>query len=217
MTPEPSLTLHGYWRSSAAYRVRIALALKGVDVRHVAHDLRTGAQRQPGYLALQPQGLVPALETVDGVLVQSPAILEWIEETWPDPALLPADRHARAQVRAMAAVIACDIHPINNLRVLDGLRRDFGADEAAVRRWIAHWIGAGFTALEGMIARDGAGFAFGDRPTLADCHLVPQVYSAERFGVDLTPYPRLAAAAGAARALPAFAAAHPDRQADADR
>ena len=212
-----SLTLHGYWRSTTAYRVRIALAVKGVAYEQVTHDLRTGAQREAGYRALNPQGLVPALETDDAVLTQSPAILEWIDETYPDPPLLPADANGRATVRAMAATIACDIHPVNNLRILNALRAEFGADEAAVTRWIARWIGDGFAALATLIARHGDGFAFGATPTIADCHLVPQVYSAERFAVDLSPYPHLTAAADKARALPAFAAAHPDRQPDADR
>jgi maleylpyruvate isomerase len=211
------LTLHGYWRSTTAYRVRIALGVKGVAYEQVTHDLRTGAQREAGYLALNPQGLVPALETGDAVLTQSPAILEWIEEVYPDPPLLPANPNDRAIVRAMAAAIACDIHPINNLRILNTLRAEFGADDAAVNRWIVLWIGDGFAALETMIAGHGGGFAFGATPTIADCHLVPQVYSAERFAVDLSPFPHLVAAANEACALPAFAAAHPDRQPDADR
>ena len=209
------MILHGYWRSTAAYRVRIALALKGVAYEQATHDLRTGAHRDADYRMLNPQGLVPALETDGDVLTQSPAILEWLEERYPAPALLPAGAADRAIVRAIAATIACDIHPINNLRVLLTLRRDFGADEAAVNAWIARWIAEGFAALEVAIARHGRGFAFGDMPTLADCCLVPQVYSAERFAVDLTPYPRLMATAEAARALPAFKAAHPDRQPDA--
>ncbi|RZM32982.1 MAG: maleylacetoacetate isomerase [Sphingomonas sp.] len=211
-----SVTLHGYWRSTTAYRVRIALALKNVTYAQVTHDLRKGEQREAGYRALNPQELVPALETEDAVLTQSPAILEWIDESYPDPPLLPAAANDRAIVRAMAATIACDIHPVNNLRILNALRTEFGADEVAVNRWIARWIGDGFAALETQIARYGDGFAFGATPTIADCHLMPQVYSAERFAVDLAPYPHLIAAADKARALPAFAAAHPDRQPDAD-
>lgn len=210
------MILHGYWRSGTSYRVRLALALKGVGYDQVTHDLRTGAQRDPAYLGLQPQGLVPALEADGEVLTQSPAILEWLEERYPDPPLLPADATGRAIVRAMAAAVACDIHPLGNLRVLGALRSDFGADTPAVNRWIARWVGDGFAALEVMIARHGDGFAFGPTPTLADCHLVPQVYAAERFGVDLSPYPRLTAAAGATRGLPATRAAHPSAQPDAD-
>lgn len=190
-----SLTLHGYWRSSAAYRVRLALALKGVSYNSVTHDLRTGGQHAEHYRTLQPQGLVPALEGPDGVLIQSPAIVEWLDERYPDPPLLPTDSAGRAVVRAMAAIVACDIHPINNLRVLTRLREDMQVDEAAIRDWIAHWVVEGFDALETLIARHGAGFAYGDTPTLADCHLLPQLYNAERFGVDLTPFPRLVAAA----------------------
>ncbi|RXD07638.1 maleylacetoacetate isomerase [Sphingomonas sp. UV9] len=210
------MTLHGYWRSTTAYRVRIALALKGVEYAQVTHDLRTGAQREGGYRALNPQGLVPALDVDGAVLTQSPAILEWIDETYPEPPLLPSDATGRAVVRAMAATIACDIHPVNNLRILTTLRAGLGADEAAVNRWIARWIGDGFAALETSIARHGDGFAFGATLTIADCHLVPQVYSAERFAVDLSPYPHLKAAADTARALPAFVDAHPDRQPDSD-
>ncbi len=208
-----SLTLHGYWRSSAAYRVRLALGLKGLSYDSIAHDLRTGAQRTEAYRALQPQGLVPALETSDGVLIQSPTILEWIEERYPDPPLLPEDSAGRAMVRAMAAVVACDIHPINNLRVLTHLREELHADEAAVRRWIGRWVAEGFAALETLIARHGAGYAYGDRPTLADCHILPQVYNAERFAVDLTPFPELIAAANRLRKRVPEAA--PEAQGDA--
>jgi maleylpyruvate isomerase len=209
------MILHGYWRSSAAYRVRIALALKGVAYDQATHDLRTGEQGADAYRALNPQGLVPALETEHGVIVQSPAILEWIEECFPDPALLPTGADDRATVRAMMAIVACDIHPLNNLRVQTMLRRDLGADDTAVSAWIARWIAEGFAALETLIARHGRGFAFGEAPGLADCVLVPQVYSAERFAVDLAPYPALMAAAERARGLAAFQAAHPDRQPDA--
>ncbi|RVT89248.1 maleylacetoacetate isomerase [Sphingomonas crocodyli] len=210
------MTLHDYWRSGAGYRVRIALALKNVPHDRVTHDLRTGAQRLPDYVALAPQGLVPAIEADGLTLTQSLAILEWIEETWPDPALLPADASGRAIVRSMAALVACDIHPLNNLRVLNALKADLGAQQPQVDAWIARWIGDGFAALETLIARHGAGFAYGDTPTIADCCLVPQVYSAERFAVDLTPYPHIVAVAARMRAIDAVAAAHPSQQSDAD-
>jgi len=210
------VTLHGYWRSGASYRVRIALNLKGVAYEQVYHDLRKGEQQAPEFLKLSPQGLVPVLIEGETVLTQSPAILEWIEERWPQPALLPADREGRAEVRAMCTLIGCDIHPLNNLRVLQSLRRDLGADQKQVDEWIGRWISAGFAALEVLIGRYGAGYALGDKPTLADCYLVPQVYSAERFNVDLSGFSRVVAAAGAARNLLAFEAASPARQADAD-
>lgn len=207
--------LHGYWRSGASYRTRIALNLKRVAYEQVPVNLLAGDQRGDAYRALNPQGLVPALETEGVVLTQSPAILEWLEERYPDPPLLPTSANDRAKVRSMAAVIGCDTQPLGNLRVLNALRSGFAADDAAVALWTTRWIGDGFAALEPSIARHGDGFTWGDRPTLADCYLVPQVYSAERFGLDLAAYPHLFAAAERARALPAFAAAHPDRQPDA--
>ncbi|MBZ9649427.1 maleylacetoacetate isomerase [Sphingobium sp. 3R8] len=210
------VVLHGYWRSSAAYRVRIALNLKGVAYAQVNHDLRIGAQRDDAYLAIAPHGLVPALQVGDTVLIESPAILEWIDARWLEPALLPQDEDDRAIVRSMAALIACDIHPLNNLRVLRALKQDFGADQAQIDGWSHRWIGAGFAALEQMVARHGAGHAFGDAPTLADCYLVPQLFNARRSGVDLTPYPALVAAGDKAAALPLVAAAHPEMQPDAD-
>lgn len=211
-----TITLHGYWRSSAAYRVRIALALKGVAYAQVAHDLRLGEQRDAAYLALAPHGLVPALEHDGQVLIESPAILEWIETRWPAPPLLPAPPDDAAIVRAMGAMIACDIHPLNNLRVINALKRDFNATNEQIKAWIGRWITQGFAALETLIARHGGGFAFGNAPSLADCYLVPQTYNAERYGVTLEPFPCIRAAVAAARALPAIAAVHPDRQPDAN-
>ena len=211
-----ALTLHTYWRSSASYRVRIALNLKGLDYAQVTHDLRTGAQSASAYAALNPQQMVPALETDGGVIAQSLAILEWLEERYPEPSLLPGSAQDRAVVRAMAATIACDIHPLNNLRILKSLRQDFAATPEQINAWAQRWIRQGFAALEAMIARHDGTYAFGDTPTLADCCLVPQVYSAQRFETDLTPYPRLLAAAQAAQGLPAVAAAHPAEQPDAD-
>jgi maleylpyruvate isomerase len=211
------LLLHGYWRSGTSYRTRIALEIKGLAYRQAPVDLRAGEQASPAYRALNPQGLVPALETPDGVLTQSSAILEWLEERYPDPPLLPRDPGERAIVRAMAMAVACDIHPLGNLRVLKYLKHPLGHDQAAIDTWIAHWIGAGFAALETLIARHGGRFAFGDSLTLADCHLVPQVYAAERYSVDCSPYPRLAESAARAMAEEPVRRAHPDRQPDADR
>jgi maleylpyruvate isomerase len=211
------MILHGYWRSGAAYRARIALNLKGVTYETLAVDLRTGAQRDPDYLARNPQGMVPALETDDGtILTQSPAILEWLEETRPEPPLLPSSAADRATVRAMTALIVCDVHPLNNLRILKALRGDFGADQDAVDAWAGRWIGAGFDALEQLVERHGHGFCFGATPTFADVALIPQIYSARRFKVDVGRWPRLMAVEAAALDRPAFAAAHPDRQPDAD-
>jgi maleylpyruvate isomerase len=211
------MLLHGYWRSTASYRVRIALNLKGLGYEQATHDLRTGAQRSEGFRALNPQGLVPALEADGFLLAQSPAMLEWLDERFPEPPLLPQGPDARATVRAFAAIIACDIHPLNNLRVLNALRSEFQAGTESVNAWIGRWIAEGFVALEAMVSRYGGGYAFGDAPTLADCCLVPQVYSAERFGVDLAPFPNLVAAAAHARSTEPFRAAHPDEQPDADR
>ncbi len=210
------MILHGYWRSSAAYRVRIALGLKGLSYDQTGHDLRTGAQRSPDYLALNPQGLVPALEVEGDVLIQSSAILEWLEETHPEPALLPAEAGDRAAVRAMAAMIACDIHPLNNLRVTQHLKAALGQDQAGVDAWAGRWISEGFDALAAMIERHGQGWCFGDRPTLADAYLIPQLYSARRYNVEVGAWPGLLEVEARALAHPAFQAAHPDRQPDAD-
>ncbi|MGK2911316.1 MAG: maleylacetoacetate isomerase [Sphingobium sp.] len=211
------IRLHGYWRSSASYRVRIALALKGLAYEQVAHNLLAGEQQAADYEALNPQKMVPAMEVDGQVIIQSPAILEWLEEAYPAPALLPSSPNDRAIVRAMAAIVACDIHPLNNLRVVSALREDLGADKDAVLTWAQGWIGEGFAALEVLVQSHGDGFAFGPTPTLADCYLVPQIYSAARFKVDLSPYPGLTEAARNCAALPAFASAHPDQQPDAVR
>ncbi|HEX8234291.1 MAG TPA: maleylacetoacetate isomerase [Caulobacteraceae bacterium] len=209
------LILHGYWRSGTSYRTRIALNLKGVAYEQRPVNLLTGEQKAAGYTGLNPQGLVPALRTDGEVLTQSPAILEWLEERFPEPPLLPQEASARAAVRAMAALVGCDIHPLNNLRVLKALKADFGAEQPSLDAWAARWIGEGFAALEAMVARHGRGFCFGEAPTVADCYLIPQIYSARRFKVDMAVFPRLLGVDEAAQRLPAFADAHPDRQPDA--
>jgi len=208
-----TMILHDYWRSSAAYRVRIGLNLKGLDFDSVSHDLRTGEQALPSYRKLAPQGLVPAIEQEGQVLTQSLAILEWLDETYPEPAFLPPDPVGRARVRARAYTVAMDIHPVNNLRILKALKADFGAEQPAIDAWVRRWIGDGFVALEAMAGK-GA-YLSGDTPGLADICLVPQWYNAERFALDTAPYPRLAAIVATATAHPAFAAAHPSRHPDA--
>jgi maleylpyruvate isomerase len=211
------IVLHGYWRSTASYRVRIALNLKSIAYGQATHDLRIGEQRHEAYLGLAPQGLVPALE-VDGVsLTQSLAIIEWIDEAWPDPALLPLDPLDRAIVRSMAQIIASDIHPLNNLRVLSTLRQNLCADEAQISAWIARWIQEGFAALEILVGRHGGQFSFGDTPGLVDCCLVPQIYASRRFMVELDAFPKLVAIAERAERLEAFRLALPQLQPDADR
>ena len=209
-------TLHSAWRATAPYRVRIGLALKGVAYDYAPIDLIKGEQREPAYRAVNPQGLTPALDLGDGtVLAQSLAILEWLEETHPAPALLPKDAFDRATVRAMAAIVACDIHPLNNTRVGRKLNQIGVAQDVILKDWIQPWIRDGFDALEPLVAQHAGQFAFGDTPTLADCCLVPQVYSANRFEVDLAPYPAIKGAADRAGRHPAFQAAHPNKQPDA--
>ena len=212
------MKLYHFFRSGTSHRLRIALNLKGLQADKVAVDLRTGQHEQPAFKALNPQGLVPALQTDAGdVLIQSPAIIEWLEETHPTPPLLPADPLDRARVRALAAIVGCDIHPINNRRILVQLRQQFDADEAAVNAWCATWISTGFDALEALLAADTrrGSFCWGHAPTLADVYLVPQVESARRFGVDMAAWPRISAIDQACATLPAFALAAPAVQPDA--
>ena len=211
------MKLYGYFRSSAAFRVRIALNLKKLNYESAFIHLRRGDQRQPGFLDINPQGLVPALEVDDTLLTQSLPIIEYLDETYPEPPLLPSDAKGRARVRALAAMVACDIHPINNLRVLRYLLRPLGQDEAAVETWYNHWIAEGFGALERLLAEGGrtGRFCHGDTPGLADIVLVPQVFNANRYqSLDLTPYPTIVRIYQTCLGIDAFAAAHPDRQPD---
>lgn len=209
-----NLVLHTYWRSTAAWRVRTVLGLKGLAWDALPHDLRTGAQRAPDYLARNPQGLVPALEVDGAVLTQSLAIIEYLEERFPDPAVLPADPLERAHVRAFALAIACDIHPVQNLRVLQMLRAR-GLDQAAVDGWAREVIEGGLAACARLIEHRSGPFCFGDAITLADVVLIPQMANARRFGAR-TDFPRLEAIEAHALAHPAFAAALPAAQVDAD-
>jgi len=216
MSPPRPAVLHGYFRSSAAWRVRIVLNLKNLPVAHVAHHLRQGEQRAPDYLALNPQGLVPALVLDDGtVLTQSLAIIEWLDEAFTTPSLLPEDAVQRARVRAMALLFAADIHPLQNLKVLARLR-EIGRPEEDVRAWAADANAAGLAASEALLANEPGPFCFGTAPTLADICLVPQLASAERFGVDTARFPRLLTAQAACLALSGFANADPSRQPDAE-
>ncbi len=213
------MQLHDYFRSSAAFRVRIALNLKGIVPARTAVHLRHGVQRGPEFLALNPQGLVPVLVTDDGTaLTQSLAIIEWLDETHPSPPLLPPTPDARARVRALALAMACDIHPLNNLRVLHYLASPLGVPAPARDEWYAHWCAVGLAALETQLAGEAAtgSFCHGDAPTLADICLVPQLANARRVTVDLAPFPTLLRIEAACLALPAFDAALPARQPDAE-
>jgi maleylpyruvate isomerase len=210
------MILYGHAVSSASYRVRIALALKGLQVGTVLLDLRAGEQKLEEYLQVNSQGLVPALALDDGtVLTQSIAIIEYLDETHPDPPLLPGAPEARARVRALAQSITCDVHPLNNLRVLQYLENEFHQDKTARDSWYRHWIKLGFDALERRLEREAATgrFCHGDAPTLADVCLVPQVANARRFGVDLGAYPRIVGIDAACRETPEFQSAAPERQA----
>jgi maleylacetoacetate isomerase len=208
------LKLYSSWRASAPYRVRIGLQLKGLDYDYVGIDLAGSEQHKAPYRAVNPQRLTPALEVDDATLTQSLAILEWLEETHPEPPLLPKAPLHRATVRAMAEIVACDIHPLNNLRVLRALGA-MGVQAEVVQTWARRWITDGFNVVETMIARHGEGWAFGSAPTVADCCLIPQVYNSERFGVDLDPYPAIRGVYARAGEHPAFQAALPGRQPDA--
>ncbi len=211
------MKLYNFFRSSTSHRLRIALNLKGLPYDYAAVDLRSEQHLAPAYRVLNPQGLVPALQHDGQVLIQSPAIIEWLEERWPSPALLPANPEDRARVRALAAIVGCDIHPVNNRRILEMLRKTFGADEAAVNAWCGTWIGAGFDAVEALLAADErrGDFCFGRVPTLADVYLVPQVEGARRFGIDLARWPRILAVDTACGEIDAFRRAAPALQPDA--
>jgi maleylacetoacetate isomerase len=210
------LKLHGYFRSSASYRVRIALNLKGLTAEQLPHHLRKGEQRDSAYLALNPQGLVPTLlDDTGAVLTQSLAIIEWLDENHPLPPLLPQDSLQRARVRAFSMAIACDTHPVQNLKILARLR-ELGLPEDQVTAWAA-WVNhEGLAACEALIANERGPFCFGDTPTMADLCLVPQMANARRFGVDVDDFPRLKQAETAAKSIKAFADAAPDRQPDAE-
>jgi maleylpyruvate isomerase len=211
------MKLYNFFRSGTSHRLRIALNLKGLPVDYVAVDLRTEQHLAPEFKALNPQGLVPALVDGERVMIQSPAIIEWLEERHPSPALLPTDPEQRAHVRALAAIVGCDVHPLNNRRVLEHLRHQLKADEATINAWCATWIAAGFDALEALLAADSlrGSFCFGGQPGLADVYLVPQVESARRFKVDMARWPLIAAVDAACMQLPAFQQAAPMQQPDA--
>jgi maleylpyruvate isomerase len=211
------LKLHSYFRSSAAYRCRIALNLKGLthEMAYV-HLIKDGGQHTaPAYRALNPQCLVPTLEVDGGAITQSLAIIEYLDETHPEPKLLRGDALQRARIRAFALAIACDIHPINNLRVLRYLKGPLKQEQAAIDVWYRHWVETGLAACEALLPAGQSRFCFGDQPTLADCCLVPQVYNARRLQSDLSGVPRIVAIDEACRTLPAFAQAAPEAQQDA--
>jgi maleylacetoacetate isomerase len=205
--------LYTYFRSSAAYRVRIALNLKGVAYEAVPVNLLKGEQRQEGYRAVNPQQRVPSLDIGGATLIQSPAILEYLDEVYPEPPLLPVGAANRARVRAVASLIACDIHPLNNSGTLGYLKTKMGHDQAAADEWYAHWVREGFDTIEALI--EPGPYAFGSRITLADVYLVPQVFNARRFNVPLDAYPKIAAVDAACAALKAFQDAAPASQPDA--
>lgn len=213
------MKLYTYFRSGAAFRVRIALNLKGLQYEPRFVSLPKGAHREPEYAQLNPQALVPTLVTDDGLrLAQSLAIMEYLDEVHPAPALLPRDAAGKARVRSLALLVACDIHPLNNLRVLQHLKRELRQDEAQINGWYRHWIAQGLAKLEAELAAPATGrFSHGDSPTMADCCLVPQVFGAQRYQCDLAPYPAVMRVFGECMQLEAFEAAQPSRQPDADK
>jgi maleylacetoacetate isomerase len=212
------MKFHGYFRSSSSYRCRIAFNLKGLDYDFVSvHLLKDGGQQKSeSYRTMNPQGLVPTLEVDDEILTQSPAILEWLEETYPEPRLLPDDPFQKARVRAFTQVIACEIHPLQNLRVLKFVRETYGQDQNGVNAWCQKWIGDGLRACEALLARqnNGAEFCFGDFPGMADIYLVPQVFSATRFGIDMSDMPNINRIVSNCASLDAFDNALPSKQPD---
>lgn len=211
------MKLYSFFRSGTSHRLRIALNLKALAYEQVAVDLRREEHLGDAFKAINPQQLVPVLEVQERLMIQSPAIIEWLEERYPTPPLLPGDAGDRAQVRALAAIVGCDIHPINNRRILEALRHRFGADEAAVNDWCGTWISAGFDAIEALLSKDPqrGDFCFGSTPTLADVYLVPQVESARRFKLDLSRWPLIQAVDAACAQLEAFRKAAPSAQPDA--
>lgn len=211
------MKLHNFFRSGTSHRLRIALNLKGLTYEYVAVDLRTEAHLGDAFKSLNPQGLVPALEVEGRVLTQSPAIIEWLDERYPGPPLLPRDPFDRARVRALAAIVGCDVHPLNNRRVLEYLRRKVACDETAIKDWCAEWIAAGFDSIEALLSSDATRgrFCFGASPTIADIYLIPQVESGRRFKMDVSRWPNIMAIEAACMELDAFRRAAPTAQPDA--
>lgn len=211
------MKLYSYFRSSTSYRTRIAMNIKGLDYEYVSVNLAKDKQLEQAFKSINPQGLVPALQTDNLMLFQSPAILEWLEEVYPENPLLPKDAAGRIQVRALSAMIGCDVHPINNRRILQYLRNELSVGEDEVLAWCQHWMDEGFTALETLLAKDRTRgkFCYGNSPTFADCYLIPQVSSARRFKLDLLPYPNIVAIDEHCRTLKAFSDADPMNQPDA--
>jgi maleylpyruvate isomerase len=211
------MKLYNFWRSGTSHRTRIALNLKGVSYEYAAVHLGQNAHHGDDFKAINPQQFVPVLDTGSEVLIQSPAIIEWLEEKYPNPPLLPRDPQRRAHVRALAAIVGCDIHPLNNKRMLDYLRKTFGADTSGINAWAGTWIGAGFDAYETLLAADTkrGRFSHGDAPTIADVYLIPQIESSRRFSVDLSRWPLIAGVEKACLELEAFQKAAPPQQPDA--